>query len=114
MNIQNAQPKERRRQSRTAINRLASLSYPPLGLLQTRISDISDSGIFLHLGSIRLNLYSNAEIIECIDNTLNLVRAQIVRISERGAGLHFIDPDPLLIERLRSGYTVLSPTNDET
>lgn len=108
MKTLNTKSEERRQQLRTDIDQTTSLSYPLLGLLQARISNISDSGIFLRLGNIRLNLYSEAEIIECINNTLNLMRAQVVRITEHGAGLRFIDPDPLQIERLRTIQTMSS------
>lgn len=103
-------PLERRQKARTEMDFAISLNYPPLGLLQARVNNISNSGVYVHSGTIRLNLYAEMEIIECINNTL--VRALVTRITKDGAGLHFINPDPLLIQRLRITHLSSPAAND--
>lgn len=103
---------ERRQQTRTETDVAISINYPPLGLLQARINNISNSGIYIHSGTVRLNLHAETEIIECINNTLHPVRALVTRVTEDGAALHFINPDPLLIRRLRITHITSPATND--
>jgi hypothetical protein len=95
---------DRRQHPRSDSDLAVSLSYPPLGLLQTRILNISDSGVFVHSSTIRLNLYAAADIIQCRDRSLTPIRVQVERVSGSGAGLSFVDPDPSLIRRLRAAF----------
>lgn len=102
---------ERRQQPRTVIDVVAALNYPPLGLVQTRLQDISSSGAYAQLGAIRLNLYSTVEIIDCVNHQLSTLRAQVVRVSPQGVGLQFEGGNPELIQRLhRTGD--LAAAND--
>jgi hypothetical protein len=105
---------ERRQQPRTAINVVASLNYPPLGLVQTRLRDISYDGAYAHLGAIRLNLYSTVEIIDCINHQLTSLRAQVVRVSPQGVGLQFEESNPALIQRLHCSNREPDSANDAT
>lgn len=114
MNSQDSLPMERRRQARMHTDHPSSLYYPPLGLLQVRISNISDSGLFIRLGNIRLGLYNIAEIIQCVSHHLTAIRAEVVHVSSQGAGLRFIDPDPALIQQLQARQLMLDAANDET
>ena len=103
---------DRDREPRTRINRIISLFYPPLGLLQVRIRDISNSGLYIKLGNIRLNLYSDAEILAPIDDTVIPMRATIVRVSEHGAGLQFINPDLQQVKRLITGESLFTAASE--
>jgi hypothetical protein len=88
---------DRRNQNRTPTNVTAILNYPPLGLLSTRIRDISPAGAFVQSPSIRLNLHNTVELvanIPCDQRHLAPIRAVVVRISHEGAGLMFERPDP--------------------
>ena len=91
---------ERRNHVRLDTNTYASLHYPPLGLLQVKIANFSKTGIYILLNNIRLNTYSEAEFIECINNILLPTRTQIVRVSAEGAGLKFLETEPLILKRL--------------
>ena len=112
MKIQESLPMERRQQARIEVDRPSSLNYPPLGLLQVRISNISDTGLFIRSGTIRLGLYNIAEVIQCVSNSLIPIRAEVVRISAQGAGLRFIDPDPALIQALQTNPAEFCAAND--
>ena len=93
---------ERRQQPRTAIDVVAAINYPPLGLVQLRLCDISNTGAYAQLGAIRLNLYSTVEIIDCVNHKLSTLRAQVVRVSSHGVGLEFEEDNPALIQRLQN------------
>ena len=92
---------ERRKNSRLPTNAFASMHYPPLGLLQVRISNFSDKGVFISLNNIHLCPYSEADIIECINDTLVPIHTRIVRVTDNGAGLEFLERAPWILSRLR-------------
>lgn len=88
---------ERRQQDRTPIDIAAILNYPPLGLLGTRIRDVSPEGVFIQSRLIRLNLHNTVELlanVPCRERLVNPVLATVVRVNRDGAGLKFLQPDP--------------------
>ena len=91
---------ERREQNRLDTSAFVSLHYPPLGLLQVKITNFSNTGIYICLNNIRLSEYYDAELIECINNTLMPTRTQIVRATIGGAGLRFLEAEPRILKRL--------------
>lgn len=93
---------ERRHQQRQITDAYTSLHYPPLGLLQVRIGNFSDTGLFIELRNIHLSPYSEAQLIECINKQLVHTTAQIVRVTPQGAGLRFLDREPVILQRLRA------------
>ena len=99
---------ERRQHPRKPVNFSTALNYPPLGLLQTRVRNISSNGALVHSGTIRLNLNSEVEFVSCINNQLNTIRARVVRITQDGAALNFIDTDPKTLRHLQSMLTTIN------
>jgi hypothetical protein len=86
----------------------AMLSYPPLGLLRSKVRDISLDGMFVETGPIALHANTPVEVTVRPQkgNTREAyrLRALVVRVARDGAGLMFRDFDDA---RLRAARDLL-------
>ncbi len=86
---------EHRRSMRKPATFHVTLSYPPLGLLRSKVRDISLDGMFIETGPIALHANTPVEVMVRLQkgNTRDAyrLRALVVRVARDGAGLMFDD-----------------------
>ncbi len=84
----------------------AMLSYPPLGLLRSKVRDISLDGMFVETRSIALHANTPVEVTVRLrkGNTREVyrLRAFVVRVTRDGAGLMFRDFDDATFRTARA------------
>ena len=99
-------PIEHRRSTRRPATFDAILSYPPLGLLRTKVRDISLEGMFVETGSITLHANTPVEVTvglrEGSTREVYRLRAFVVRVTRDGAGLMFRDLDDATLQTARA------------
>ena len=84
---------EHRWSMRKLVDGHVTLSYPPLGILNANIRDLSLGGLFVHTHSAVLNINTPVELlfVSSDDDAQKIyhVEALVVRKTDEGAGLMF-------------------------
>lgn len=96
---------ERRQSMREPATFDATLSYPPLGLLRSKVRDISLDGMFVETGPIALHANTPVEVTVRLQKgnprEAYRLRALVVRVARDGAGLMFGDFDDATFRAVR-------------
>jgi len=94
---------ERRHQTRSPTNTPTRLSCESLGIIRAHIRNFSQNGLFVELDSTQLKPNRTIEIIADSPSYMRPVppvKALIVRSTDKGIGLSFLEPCPRFIDTL--------------
>ncbi len=94
---------ERRHQTRSPTNTPTRISCEALGTIRANIRNFSQNGLFVELAAARLKPNQTVEIIADSPSYMRAippVKALIVRRTDKGIGLSFLEPCPRLIDTL--------------
>lgn len=94
---------ERRHQTRSPTNTPTRIRCELLGIIHANIRNFSQSGLFVELDASRLEPNHTVEIIADSPSYMRAVppvKALIVRSTDKGVGLNFLEPCPRLIDTL--------------
>jgi hypothetical protein len=83
---------EHRHMERYEVDIPITIAYPPLGLVQARVTNISRDGMHIDTGPIRLRVgYGIEAFVTTSSNHLQTLKALVMQTSHRGSGLFFVD-----------------------
>ena len=94
---------ERRHQHRSPTNTPTRISCELLGIIRATIRNFSQNGLFIELDASRLKANHTVEIIADSPSYMRAVppvKALIVRSTDKGIGLSFLEPCPRFIDTL--------------